>query len=289
MLKDLLCTACDAPLSSAPIFSNNETTVCYRCFTPSLTVHGNYVREKPLEDLLTMSLFPCVFRSSGCPQYSKFGKDSMEHEENCLYRPKERRGTRNTVQIDPDGKMRGIIQNHRGAMWGTISPNQQIFVNNTETSKHNGMVVHHKTNPTQEQGCFYEDLKKRQEQFQQKRHPQQNYDYLPQAHASHQHRDSITSDTSSLASSYNSRQKALSDTEQMMQIYKNQKYPAALDIPRDGAIRRNETYTPGDVPNKTQEVKRSGSYMYDTNYHKVMKEFKIRKKIDLDDFKAQQN
>lgn len=280
------CHSCNGSITSSPIYSNKDHVLCYRCSYENIE---NYNRELPLETLFLAFLFPCNFKEWGCAEYHRFGKENEIHEQQCLYRPNPNRKQRQSSsgKADADGKIRGIIQNHRGAMWGTISPNHQVFVKETETSKraNDGLMVPTRKNETIEQAMFHNDLRYQQQrihrresdrsQMSNKPHSILRNNYVPDVHRpvnkdSRYDSDTHYNDGSQISdTSYNDRMMT-----EMRESLRSDNYPSQLAVPKPKPIDKHD-------PNKKGAIIRAGSY-YDTNYNKVLQEFNYRKKRSKD-------
>lgn len=124
LLFSLMCSFCQSYLSCRPIFIDHDGhKICHRCYSSKNL--NNYVRQKALEDFLEIAVFPCIYKSSGCPEKRKFGRDYDVHEIECAYGqsfkklPFDKLNHLNTGST----KEKGIIQSHRGYVYGTITPN----------------------------------------------------------------------------------------------------------------------------------------------------------------------
>lgn len=227
------------------------------------------MRVLPLEILFSEFLFPCNFKEWGCADYHRFGKENEMHEQQCLYRPSppRKQRQRSAAKADADGKIRGIIQNHRGATWGTISPNHQVFVKETETARrgNEGLMVPSRRDETVEQAMFHNEI--RQNQQHRLNNGRRDSDssqisrtpsYLRNSNVPDVHRQ-ISIDKHQTRSSYIDESQK-SDTSsindrmmmEMRESVTNDKYPSQLGVPI---------------------MKR----YYDTNYNKVLQEFNYRK------------
>ncbi|XP_060522220.1 uncharacterized protein LOC132699488 [Cylas formicarius] len=120
------CVVCEGFLSCEPVYTQiNGKNICHRCIN-SNGVPPNCRRNLPYETFSKTLVFPCSFRSKGCPERGEFGRGLWQHEAECPY------GAIIYQQSDQKResqakKEKGVIKTHTGHIWATITPNSQLF------------------------------------------------------------------------------------------------------------------------------------------------------------------
>ncbi|XP_022901805.1 uncharacterized protein [Onthophagus taurus] len=158
ILEILTCSLCEYYLCSTPIFVSAEgKSVCHRCFAiKNQMLPSNFVRHHALEKILTLMLFPCVFRHRGCTKFFRFGSNTTEHEKECSYGQVQKKPLKKYTE---GKKERGVIETHSGHTYGTITPNSQFFVAQEKVTSNNSFRIDPiKMIPNEAQGFFIKQL-----------------------------------------------------------------------------------------------------------------------------------